>query len=509
MILVKEAKENKDVTVEKKSSSTEANDKLELMLKENLSCEMFHFILNVFYAPRVAVKVILFVFILIACGLASYTTITLILTYLQYNVITMTRTINETPTVFPKVTICNKNLFATQYAYEFLLESNLIDVMQMNRILNGDRNEAILYWTLFRAILSGKILNVSDEQKKRFGHSLNDTLLSCLFDYEVCHANDFQWEWDTYYGNCYSFNSGFNYSGQSITLKESSLSGSTFGLHMEFYVNYYENLSQFNSIIDNYGLVVRINNVSHAIDYSHDGIFVSPGFHTFLALERQFSTTLPKPYSSCDDLDASSFDSDLFNLISKSKYQYTQKFCLIQCMQELFTKMCNCGSSDFALLRNASFCGSLVEIECDFQAYTRIYLKNNYVQNECIPRCPLECNSSRITYTPSSSQLVSSTYTHLLENNVNLRSDFINRSIQDEIVVLQSVVKLSIFYDSLSYTISTETPQMDIISLIANIGGNLGLFMGVCLFSLGEMVVTLIELLFLKLFTNMKVKTTT
>jgi hypothetical protein len=39
---------------------------------------------------------------------------------------------------------------------------------------------------------------------------------------------------------------------------------------------------------------------------------------------------------------------------------------------------------------------------------------------------------------------------------------------------------------------------MDVVSLLGNIGGNLGLFMGVCLFSLGEMVVTLIELILLK-----------
>ena len=96
-------------------------------------------------------------------------------------------------------------------------------------------------------------------------------------------------------------------------------------------------------------------------------------------------------------------------------------------------------------------------------------------------------------------------YVNLLKNNPNLRSDFINRSLDNENVVLQSVVKLKIFYDSLSYTISTESPQMDIVSLIANIGGNLGLFMGVCLFSLGEMVVTLIELIFLKFDANKKV----
>jgi len=50
---------------------------------------------------------------------------------------------------------------------------------------------------------------------------------------------------------------------------------------------------------------------------------------------------------------------------------------------------------------------------------------------------------------------------------------------------------------------------MDIISLIANIGGNLGLFMGVCLFSIGEIAIALIEVIFHKLPKNKKVNTVT
>jgi hypothetical protein len=80
-----------------------------------------------------------------------------------------------------------------------------------------------------------------------------------------------------------------------------------------------------------------------------------------------------------------------------------------------------------------------------------------------------------------------------------LSSDFINRSIQDENVISKSVVKLNIFYDTLSYTNYEESPQWDIISLLASIGGNLGLFLGVCMFSLGELLVTLIELILFKL----------
>ena len=68
----------------------------------------------------------------------------------------------------------------------------------------------------------------------------------------------------------------------------------------------------------------------------------------------------------------------------------------------------------------------------------------------------------------------------------------------DESVILQSFVKLNIFYETLSYTNSEESPQWDIVSLVASIGGNLGLFTGLCMFSLGELLIALIELILYK-----------
>ena len=59
-------------------------------------------------------------------------------------------------------------------------------------------------------------------------------------------------------------------------------------------------------------------------------------------------------------------------------------------------------------------------------------------------------------------------------------------------------MQVILFYGSLSYTISTELPQMNFVSLLANIGGNLGLFLGVSVFSLCEIVEIFIEVFFIK-----------
>ena len=97
-------------------------------------------------------------------------------------------------------------------------------------------------------------------------------LLSCSFNYDGCKVDDFSWEFYPFYGNCYSFNSGFNSTGQSVNLKKSNIAGNGYGLNLEIYTNFYENLSYYNSIMGGQGLLVRIDNISHPIDYSKDDI---------------------------------------------------------------------------------------------------------------------------------------------------------------------------------------------------------------------------------------------
>jgi hypothetical protein len=92
----------------------------------------------------------------------------------------------------------------------------------------------------------------------------------------------------------------------------------------------------------------------------------------------------------------------------------------------------------------------------------------------------------------SSYKLLGDIYASYINGNLNLKEDYSNGD--NETVVIdddrarESVTRVNIFYESLSYTVSTETPQMDFVSLLANIGGNLGLFLGVSLFSICELV---------------------
>ena len=123
------------------------------------------------------------------------------------------------------------------------------------------------------------------------------------------------------------------------------------------------------------------------------------------------------------------------------------------------------------------------------------YTNPDFIQETCVPQCPLECNSTQITYSSISYDILGDAYVDYIKKNSNLSSDFITVPIDIE-RARQSVVKMNIYYDALSYTISEDFAKWDIITLIASIGGNLGLFLGVCMFSFVEIFTTLLQIYF-------------
>ena len=175
-----------------------------------------------------------------------------------------------------------------------------------------------------------------------------------------CTADDFVWSYDSFYGNCYTFNSGKYSNGTGVDLKKQFVSGQPYGLQLDFYVNFNENLTMFNSIIGGRGAIVRLDNHTQVVDHNVEGIYVSPGVCTNIAMRREIKLTLAQPYSECqiDQGKDSEYDSYLFNKIKASPYDYTQSFCLKQCLQQLVIEKCKCRFSIMASVMDADVCSN-------------------------------------------------------------------------------------------------------------------------------------------------------
>ena len=196
------------IDTQEKNDLDRSDESLLSFLKDNLRNEFFEVILKVISSPHILLKAYLLIFLVVSSGLAAYTVVESFINYFEYEVITTTRTIFETPTLFPKVTICNLNPLTTKFAFQFLKEQ----VNFEDELSNWTFEESSSFTrdSYYKALNIAGNKNFSDEKRQNLGHSLDDMLLSCSYNGEECGSRDFMWVFDPMYGNCYVFNSGWN-----------------------------------------------------------------------------------------------------------------------------------------------------------------------------------------------------------------------------------------------------------------------------------------------------------
>ena len=385
-----------DETERNKQLKEQRKVKIKAIL-DDVQSESMRACFKIFQTPHLVISTFLFVFIFVSSSLAGFLVIQTILKYLSFEVNTTTRIIYELTSSFPKITICNVNPFATNYSIEFLKEINKdtrpdIDIFNQTQLsgLKFSEKETLFYDVYTAANIA--MLNLSDEKKKRLGHDITDILKTCQFNGEECSASDFIWKFDKFFGNCFVFNSGLNERNENVEHKRSYMPGSLFGLNIQFYVNFHQNLTFFNAY--NYkGSYVRIENASFLFDDLLDnGIYIPPGKWTNALIKREVSFVLPKPYSSCEleneskisNIESKNSNTLLLKLFFNSLYQYTQQTCIIQCLQYQSIQECNCTYPLYLSLFDKESCISKSQLNCYDNVWKKflqknfVHVKNNY-----------------------------------------------------------------------------------------------------------------------------------
>lgn len=119
-----------------------------------------------------------------------------------------------------------------------------------------------------------------------------------------------------------------------------------------------------------------------------EGLDVSVGTKTNIAIQRVFKKILPAPFSSCIQ-DAKSFKTTYTDYFAKDNFTYRQAECIGLCRHHYISQKCHC--SDLSL-PGVSFglnsCRNSSQIGCVFTAYTNFLFDHDAV-NECYDKCPL------------------------------------------------------------------------------------------------------------------------
>lgn len=207
---------------------------------------------------------------------------------------------------------------------------------------------------------------------------------------------------------------------------------------------------------------------------------------------------MEKPYNDCLN-DIESYDSIYVDAILATGYAYSQTICFSLCYQDALVAKCGCyDQSIIYWSKNTTHaCLNFTQINCD------TYLFGNFTSTQdilslCGPSCPLECDSINYRLTTSFSNYPSMAYGKLLVENSQLRSKFsTDASLLTPDYLKKTILALRVYYNELSYEHVIEMEKISMVDLVSNIGGTLGLFLGLSFLSLVEIFDVLLQLTFL------------
>ena len=158
-------------------------------------------------------------------------------------------------------------------------------------------------------------------------------------------------------------------------------------------------------------------------------------------IKKEVELKLEEPYNRCQNI---------------SDITYRQTNCLAQCRNRNFASRYNCTLRNFYSISGDRFCKEEIS---NFSEFNTV----------CEGQCPKECSTTKFD---------------LLLINPDVGSNF------------NGTVEFYVFYLDLSYTEIRQTPKMSGYSLLNEIGGALGLFVGFTFLSLFEFLEYLFEIFF-------------
>ena len=225
------------------------------------------------------------------------------------------------------------------------------------------------------------------------------------------------------------------------------------------------------------GLVIIIED-QESIAIKKIGIY-NPNDFAKVSISKKVSRTLPAPYSNCQN--TKDINTIFSNELKRLNIPYSRTNCMSLCEQKQIIDSIGCYDMRLPRILNAKPCRSKDE-------YDKI---NNFLFDypKCYLPCPYECET--VTFEASTSYAQYPTYNYYVnETLTNLK--YYNTLYKDDNIsygeFIKGIGKVFVYYESLKYTEISSDPAWEIMDLIANVGGTLGLFLGVSLLSFVEFV---------------------
>ncbi|KAK3606183.1 hypothetical protein CHS0354_010824 [Potamilus streckersoni] len=321
-------------------------------------------------------------------------------------------------------------------------------------------------------------MTLSRDQRASAGHNITDMLVSCSFNGRECYGRNFTLYQTSQYGNCWTLDS------DKLVVRSP---GPNAGLSLILYL---ENSEFLTGINQGYGARLVIHEPQTVPSPYNEGVHIASAEETSVAIRKVTITRLSTPYGDCDDG---------ISFMASYGINYTRQSCQLMCQAIKILETCGCYDDDGEeLIRksrarlNLKPCRNGPEIRC------RDKLNSEFEGKEQVCNCYNPCYEAQYSRSTGSRQWPTDEYAGVLLESLCEKDNTICQSFKtrftDQRSQSQNFIKLNIYYADLNFEYIEETPQIEAGDFLANIGGVIGLWIGLSVLSLCEVLQLVAEL---------------
>ncbi|GBM15949.1 Acid-sensing ion channel 1C [Araneus ventricosus] len=407
--------------------------------------------------------------------------------YRQYPVVVRLQVIHERNLEFPAVSICNLNRIKKKLtkicppkrkcrppsgSHLIVSERSSLSFCKLlpngTRIQNEKNKSAIKFLIWY--------FNESEMKRSRKGHQPSDFLVGCSFNGRDCSEARVSYFMNFRFGNCVTFNKG-NEDNEPLKVSQTGVdSGLTLKIRLE--------TDRYQPTTHTVGARMIIHD-PHAIPSAEEeGFFIGPGYETLVSLRQTVIRRLPAPYKD-ECLDYRNFASN-------------RDECIRKCIQNQNFKKCGCIDQTLAVMNNLTACDlmNVTESCCLDDALDEMS------HNESACNCPLPCSAVYYNEELSRSRLPVDDLASLnLTNDPSPEEPLVENSDlkKKNNKYRQENLTVKIFYSNLDRQVYEQCPQWDIVELLSYLGNEIGLWLGLSITTLFEILEKLIILIKLRM----------
>ncbi|XP_028408123.1 degenerin deg-1-like [Dendronephthya gigantea] len=308
------------------------------------------------------------------------------------------------------------------------------------------------------------------------GHEQQDFIKSCTWKGVDCAKGNLSkfWteSWNYRYGNCFTFNDGVDEKEAPLRVLQSSKPGPSQGLVLKLDIEENEYIGE---LTEEAGVRVVLHEPGVMRFPFEEGFSVAPGMATSVGLTITNMKRLDRfSDGSCFDESVQLAPNNLYRR-KRNITRYSLQACLNSCLGESQLAICKCAEAAYPTDKPCNLLNH--KNRTCLQMVKYLFSKDEL---PCIENCKRPCREDVYEKTISTSMWPSKANLEFLSTTDAATP---NRS---------SVLLLNIFYSQLNYHVIEESFSYGTTNLLADIGGQLGLWIGISALTCGE----ILELIF-------------